>query len=350
MRPIAEMLRKANIRTRDRDSTHSRIPSNVPAPVEPPSTHVVTPVARAMASVRGPKSDEPTKQCAWRSISPGRTSFPETSRTASPAAASPGPTSATSPSRTRTSSRPERPAPGSRTSPPLSRRPRVSSRRAPGRTRRPRGNRWAARDSRPDEVEETAGVRRQVVHHLVGGHLFELGALLGAAAREPRPGGPPLDLPAVLPRPVALDQQRVERHPRHHLAVALPVDPLRRHRDVVARLDDGPRHLRRRLVPVEDRALDPVRPERLERADGGAVRRVERHRKVPAGREPEQAVEAGPAAREERGGVGPALERVPREPHLARPPDPPGVGRELGGHQGEIRGGEPCPGGGGPQT
>src|SRR6266403_1292310 len=77
MRPIAEMLRKASIRTRDRDSTHSRIPSNVPAPVEPPSTHVVTPVARAMSSVRGPKSDEPTKQCAWRSISPGRTSFHE---------------------------------------------------------------------------------------------------------------------------------------------------------------------------------------------------------------------------------------------------------------------------------
>src|SRR2546422_2970664 len=66
MRPIAEMLRKASIRTRDRDSTHSRIPSNVPAPVEPPSTHVVTPVERAMSSVRGPKSDEPMKQCAWR--------------------------------------------------------------------------------------------------------------------------------------------------------------------------------------------------------------------------------------------------------------------------------------------
>src|SRR2546422_714020 len=313
MRPIAEMLRKASIRTRDRDSTHSRIPSNVPAPVEPPSTHVVTPVARAMSSVRGPKSDAPTKQCAWRSISPGRTSFPETSRTASPAAASPGPTSATSPSRTRTSSRPERPAPGSRTSPPLSRRPRVSSRREPGRTR-PRGNRWAARDSRPDEVEETAGVRRQVVHHVVGGHLFELGDLLGDAAREPRPGGQPLELAAVLPRPVALDQQRVERHPRHHLAVAFPVDHLRRHRDVVARLDDGPRHLRRRLVPVEDRALDPVRPERLERADGGAVRRVERHRKVPAGREPEQAVEAGPAPRGGRGGGGPAPERGPPGP------------------------------------
>src|SRR3989449_1330336 len=295
-----------------------------------------------MSWVRGPKSDEPTKQCAWRSISPGRTSFPETSRTASPAAASPGPTSATSPSRTRTSSRPERPAPGSRTSPPLSRRPRVSSRRAPGRTRRPRGNRWAARDSRPDEVEETAGVRRQVVHHVVGGHLFELGDLLGDAAREPRPGGQPLELAAVLPRPVALDQQRVERHPRHHLAVALPVDHLRRHRDVVARLDDGPRHLRRRLVPVEDRALDPVRPERLERADGGAVRRVERHRKVPAGREPEQAVEAGPAAREERGGVGPAPERGPRGPPPAEPHDPRGRSEERRvGEEWRTRGG-PC--------
>src|SRR5207245_10058263 len=83
-------------------------------------------------------------------------------------------------------------------------------------------------------------------------------------------------------------------------------------------------------------------PERLERADGGAVRRVERHRKVPAGREPEQAVEAGPAAREERGGVGPALERVPWEPHLAEPDDPRVVARELGGPQGEIRVGELC--------
>src|SRR5438128_1394972 len=191
-----------------------------PARGQPPPTVVVPPVARATAAVRRAMSEQPTKQCAWRSISPGRTSLPETSRTASPAAASPGPTSATSPSRTRTSSRPERPAPGSRTSPPLSRRPRVSSRREPGRTRRPRGNRWAARDSRPDEVEETAGVRRPVVHHVVGGHLLELGDLLGAAAREPRPGGQPLELAAVLPRPVALDQQRVERHPRHHLAVA----------------------------------------------------------------------------------------------------------------------------------
>src|SRR5438132_7416744 len=239
MRPIAEMLRNASIRTLERESTHSRIPSNVPAPVEPPSTHVVTPVERAMSSVRGPKSDEPTKQWAWRSISPGRTSFPETSRTASPAAASPGPTSATSPSRTRTSSRPERPAPGSRTSPPLSRRPRVSSRREPGRTR-PRGNRGAARDSRPDEVEETAGVRRQVVHHVVGGHLFELGDLLGDAAREPRPGGQPLELAAGLPRPVALAQPRVARHPRHHPAVALPGAHPRRPSAVVPALHPAP--------------------------------------------------------------------------------------------------------------
>src|SRR2546426_5988267 len=206
MRPIAEMLRNASIRTRDRESTHSRIPSNVPAPVEPPSTHVVTPVERAMSSVRGPKSDEPTKQWAWRSISPGRTSFPATSRSTSPAAASPGPTSATSPSRTRTSSWPERLAPGSRTSPPLRRRPMVSARR---------GEPWAARDSRPDEVEEAAGVRREVVHHVVGGYLLELCDLLGDAAREPRPGGHPLELPAVLPRSVALDQQRVERHLCH---------------------------------------------------------------------------------------------------------------------------------------
>src|SRR5437867_12834624 len=319
MRPIAEMLRNASIRTRERESTHSRIPSNVPAPVEPPSTHVVTPVERAMSSVRGPKSDEPMKQCAWRSISPGRMSFPETSRTASSAAASCGPTSATSPSRVRTSSRPESPAPGSRTSPPLRRRPNVSSRRGPA---RPRGEPCAVRDSRPDEVEEATGVRRQMVHHVVGRHLLELCDLLGDAAREPRPGGQPLELTAVLPRRVALHQPRVERHPRHHLAVALPVDHLRRDRAVVARFPDGPRDLRPRLVPVEDGALDPVRLEALDRADRSPVRRVERHREVPAGREPEEAVEAGGAARPGPGRRGSALERVPREPYLAEPDDP----------------------------
>src|SRR5437773_6397174 len=262
------MLRKASIRTRDRESTHSRMPSKVPAPVEPPSTQVVTPVDRAMSSVRGPKSEEPTKQCACRSMSPGSRSFPATSRTASPSAPSPGATAATRPSRTRTSSLPPRPAPGSRTSPPLRSRPMVSARR-----------------SRPDEIEEPARVRRELVHHVLGGYLLELRDLLGDAAREPGSGAHPLELAAVLPWPVALDQQRVERHLRHHLAVTLAIDHLRRHRHVVARLDDGPRHLGRRFVPVEDRALDSARPERCERPDGRTVGRVERHGEVPVGRE-----------------------------------------------------------------
>src|SRR5436190_129849 len=117
---MAEMLRKANIRTRERDSTHSRMPSKLPAPVLPPSTHVVTPVERAMSSVRGPKSAAPAKQCACRSMSPGSTSRPLTSSTVSPSGASPARTSVTRPSRTRTSSAPPSPAPGSMTCPPRS--------------------------------------------------------------------------------------------------------------------------------------------------------------------------------------------------------------------------------------
>ena len=111
-------------------------------------------------------------------------------------------------------------------------------------------------------------------------------------AGEPGPGGHALELAPVLPRPVALDQQRVERHRLDQLAVALAVYDFGRDRDEVARLHDGARHLGRRLVPVEDGALDPAGLERLERAGGGAVRRVQRDRQVEARGEPEQPVEA----------------------------------------------------------
>src|SRR5882724_4318867 len=130
--PMAEMLRKANIRTRERDSTHSRMPSKLPAPVLPPSTHVVTPVERATSSVRGPKSAAPAKQCACKSMSPGRTSRPVTSSTVSPSGASPARTSVTRPSRTRTSSAPASPAPGSTTCPPRSSTPITRLRPWPG--------------------------------------------------------------------------------------------------------------------------------------------------------------------------------------------------------------------------
>src|SRR2546422_6125918 len=132
VRPIAEILRKANIRTRERDSTHSRMPSKLPAPVLPPSTHVVTPVVRATSSVRGPKSDAPAKQCACRSMRPGSTSRPLTSSTVSPSGASPARTSVTRPSRTRTSSAPASPAPGSTTWPPRSSTPITRLRPWPG--------------------------------------------------------------------------------------------------------------------------------------------------------------------------------------------------------------------------
>src|SRR5262245_33744608 len=114
------MLRNASMRTRERDITHSRMPSKLPAPVLPPSTHVVTPVARATSSVRGPKSEAPAKQCACRSMSPGNTSRPLTSSTVSPSGASPARTSVTRPSRTRTPSAPVSPAPGPMTCPPRS--------------------------------------------------------------------------------------------------------------------------------------------------------------------------------------------------------------------------------------
>src|SRR3989442_995241 len=126
------MLRNANIRTRERDSTHSRMPSKLPAPVLPPSTHVVTPVERATSSVRGPKSDATAKQCACKSMSPGRTSRPVTSSTVSPSGASPARTSVTRPSRTRTSSAPASPAPGSTTCPPRSSTPITRLRPWPG--------------------------------------------------------------------------------------------------------------------------------------------------------------------------------------------------------------------------
>src|SRR5205809_660934 len=126
------MLRNANIRTRERDSTHSRMPSKLPAPVLPPSTHVVTPVERATSSVRGPKSAAPAKQCACKSMSPGRTSRPVTSSTVSPSGASPARTSVTRPSRTRTSSAPASPAPGSTTCPPRSSTPITRLRPWPG--------------------------------------------------------------------------------------------------------------------------------------------------------------------------------------------------------------------------
>ena len=76
------------------------------------------------------------------------------------------------------------------------------------------------------------------------------------------------------------------------LAVALAVDHLGRDRHEVARVHDVAGHLGRRLVPVEDRALDALALERRERVRRRAVGRVQDDRQVVAAASAEQPVEA----------------------------------------------------------
>src|SRR5439155_27184294 len=111
------------------------------------------------------------------------------------------------------------------------------------------------RRSGPGEIEEPTGVRGEAVHHVVHGKALELRQFFGDAAGQPRPRGKVLELSPVRPWPVALYQERVERDRVDHLAITVAVHELRRHRDEIAGVDDGPRDLRGRLVPVEERTL-----------------------------------------------------------------------------------------------
>src|SRR5687767_14197330 len=83
----------------------------------------------------------------------------------------------------------------------------------------------------PDEVEEPADIHGQPVHRLVDCEALDLGHLLRHARGHPRSGRLELELASVPPRAVALDEQRVERHRLHQLAVPLAVHHLGRDGD-----------------------------------------------------------------------------------------------------------------------
>src|SRR5436309_8773818 len=106
--------------------------------------------------------------------------------------------------------------------------------------------------SRPDEVEELAGVDREPIHGFLDGHALDLGHLFNHARAEPRPRRHALELSLVRPRRVALDEERFQRHCLDELAVPLAVHHLGADGDEVTGVHDGPRHVLRRLVPVED--------------------------------------------------------------------------------------------------
>ena len=81
---------------------------------------------------------------------------------------------------------------------------------------------------------------------------------------------------------------------------------------------------------MEDRALHAVVLQRLQRVGGGAVRRVQRHREIPAHGEIEQAVEPRAAPRLERIRVGRAFQRIPGQADLADAHDPRVMRDDLG--------------------